>query len=666
MTFKERMKRKFRKQNIIDFFTNNAAILVILLLLATLFSLIGAKGIRIETIRSQYYNNEGILAADEAPVLNKYYSRKRLNIDLVVIDESELKEGETAKKIQYEARMHQQSIFNDAFGSGPIVQLPKREGHLFKHWSETIGGEPIDPSERLSSDKTLYAVWYEKPELTETQKIGTITYLQEIGEKIFLPRTYDYVVYEDGAKTPYTYKTFSGISLQEDLPLELGKEEFGGLGLLEVKIHKDNKYKVTFLFDSDNEELLGARADLSPEGKRDRKVYEVPEHGLIKGSLSVKKKQFQKVVVFEENMKLIEIAKRMEVKKDEYFKEVKRILTNKITKELGDTDKAKQLIESINITKKDTVQSGSDPSDLTRVDKEVAEAAMSKFVYRFGTQEEFDKIKKEGVPFYRFNGWGVYEADGSLKYLTEDWILTEDVTFVPVFVKKLDKPTEKNQARYYVNYYVESATPGSGFPTVATITQEFYGTIGDKIEAPELKTNYSDNLVPYSGKDSYLNDEMNLSAMALIIPKYYKFTAENNSVLLINKYNVVGITVLILMIAAIFWAFIDTSSRRSKYLGWAILLLVAAILMAVVPSAYRFSNYYQGIWDKSYALDPEKTNIHYLAGVKAAISLLFIASISSLFVYILNLDFIKKGRKHQKNDAIDNTEKVEEESHQEQ
>ncbi len=92
---------------------------------------------------------------------------------------------------------------------------------------------------------------------------------------------------------------------------------------------------------------------------------------------------------------------------------------------------------------------------------------------------------------------------------------------------------------------------------------------------------------------------------------------------------------LLLVFVTLMWVFIDNSSRKSKFIIWAGLLLVATVILFLLPSMINFSSYLEYLLAESKNVDPAATTITTLNGVKFAGMFLILAAVFSILTFVL-------------------------------
>ena len=193
MIFMKRLKQFFSIKNISNFFINNVAIIVILLILSSLLALMNINGFKIKYNQLQTESPSSILIQDRIPVLADFYLRERIEAKIVLAQEEELEPDEVLEDIEFEARYNQNMLFSYLFlETGSPV--PTREKHLFTHYSLTPGGEPINPGLRITEPVTIYANWTPMLSRQPWQSIARIALQGEYARKTYAPLRYQYVV----------------------------------------------------------------------------------------------------------------------------------------------------------------------------------------------------------------------------------------------------------------------------------------------------------------------------------------------------------------------------------------------------------------------------------------------------------------------------------------
>lgn len=254
-----------------------------------------------------------------------------------------------------------------------------------------------------------------------------------------------------------------------------------------------------------------------------------------------------------------------------------------------------------------------------------------------GSVNESPNVAKDG---HRFLGWST-TSDGNVIAL-EDIVLTSDDTLYAIYEPLNSVPTaESNQGRYLTSHIIESTDYTK--PLVVLMVTDNVAEINSVIEAEEFVLNNFERVI--LGESS--KKEIVFAGQFSIVSKKDKIISLNNKVMNYTETNIYGILALTILAIVLFWAFLDNSSRNNKFLGWAILLTVAAVLIFMLPYLVNFSTYFQNIWDASLEINPEDTNIVMLTGMFMSGLFVSIGALFSYITYVLTIINNKKQLKQE-------------------
>lgn len=244
-----------------------------------------------------------------------------------------------------------------------------------------------------------------------------------------------------------------------------------------------------------------------------------------------------------------------------------------------------------------------------------------------GSINESPNVTKEG---HRFLGWST-SIDGNVVAL-EDIVLTSDDTLYAIYQPSQSVPVPgSTQGRYLTSYMIESVDYTK--PLVVLMVTDNTAEIDSIIEAEEIVLdNFEKVILGESSKKQIV-----FAGQFSIVSKKDKIASLNNKVMSYTETNIFGIIALALLAGVLFWAFLDNSSRNIKFLGWAILLTIAAVLIFMLPSLVNFSAYFQNIWDTSLEINPEATKIVMLPGMLMAGLFITFGAFISYITYFLTI-----------------------------
>lgn len=203
--------KKNKLTNIFNILNNNLAIIVIFLVLFSLVSILMINGFRVDYESLDTAPPQSVLVEDRVPALALYYQRDRVNVNIILADESELDEGEVLENITYQARYNSHSIFTEPFATLNST-IPLRDNYLFTHFSLTKGGEPLDPGIRVTEEMTIYANWILKPKVQPYQILTRLAMQIELGIKQYVPYFYEYKVVAKGSTTEFDLEVIPNLT----------------------------------------------------------------------------------------------------------------------------------------------------------------------------------------------------------------------------------------------------------------------------------------------------------------------------------------------------------------------------------------------------------------------------------------------------------------------
>lgn len=273
----KRIKQKFSLKNISNFFTNNVAIIVILLILASLMALMNVNGFKVNYNQLQTESPSSILIQDRIPVLADFYMRERIPSKIILAQEDQLEPGEVLEDIEFEARYNQNMLFSYLFiETGSPV--PTREKHLFTHYSLSPGGEPINPGLRITEPITIYANWTPMINRQPWQSIARIALQGEYARKTYAPLRYQYIVANrtDQSATSVKLDELPGYTRPEGLDVSIrisGKES---RAIVDFSYNFNNETRKTVTYDLNGGKLIAITQPTSYSVPVDGNINEFP------------------------------------------------------------------------------------------------------------------------------------------------------------------------------------------------------------------------------------------------------------------------------------------------------------------------------------------------------------------------------------------------------
>lgn len=228
----------------------------------------------------------------------------------------------------------------------------------------------------------------------------------------------------------------------------------------------------------------------------------------------------------------------------------------------------------------------------------------------------------------RFVGWSLAK-DGEVISL-QDVSMTGNLTLYAVFEDYIPVPEKgTNQGRYMSIYHIESISQNGTYVVLKQVDN--IGTINEIVSVQDLN-NENFELISF---DDYIYEEKIFQGQFLIVPKKDKSVRLNNLIISYTEFNWIGAAMLLLVFVTLMWVFIDNSSRKSKFIIWAGLLLVATVILFLLPSMINFSSYLEYLLAESKNVDPAATTITTLNGVKFAGMFLILAAVFSILTFVL-------------------------------
>ena len=273
MIFMKKLKQFFSIKNISNFFVNNVAIIVILLILSSLLALMNVNGFKINYNQLQTESPSSILIQDRIPILADFYSRERIPSKIVLSTEDQLEPGEILEDIEFEARYNQNMLFSYLF-TETGSPVPTREKHLFTHYSLTPGGDPINPGFRITEPITVYANWTPMISRQPWQSIARIALQGEYARKTYAPLRYQYVVANrtDESTTNVELDGLAGYTRPEGNNVSIRVSGKESKAIVDFSFNFNNDTRKTITYDLNGGKLIAVTQPTS---------YSVPINGNI-------------------------------------------------------------------------------------------------------------------------------------------------------------------------------------------------------------------------------------------------------------------------------------------------------------------------------------------------------------------------------------------------
>ncbi len=273
---------KFSLNKIKYFLIKNTPIMVILLVLFSLISLMLIQGFKLDYDSYDTSPPSSILVEDRVPALALYYQRDRVNVNIILADPSELEPGEVLENITFEARYNSNRSFDEAFKENDGM-IPLRENYLFTHFSLTPNGEPLNPSERITEEITIYANWTVKPTINPWQVLARVAIRIELGSQTYLPYKYSYHLINKGEVNYIDVPTMAGFEMNEyKVRVRVDGKETRKIVDANANYNSLNRHNITF-------DLNGGTLPVPTQ----KTVYSIPHNGLVLESPGVAKEGYR-------------------------------------------------------------------------------------------------------------------------------------------------------------------------------------------------------------------------------------------------------------------------------------------------------------------------------------------------------------------------------------